>query len=163
MGFAQSLPQHVGKEGFRIVVALEDPTEQVAGFAYGYANTPDQFWHEQVAKAVGPRMVTEWLTGSYRLVEMAVAPEAQGHGIGGLLHDRLLSGLAYRKIVLLTMAAETNDYWLYHKRGWRVLLDGLPFPGVPRAYRIVGLELDRENTDRAILRKGDCPFSILML
>ena len=45
MDFARSLPQHVPKEGFRIVVALEDPAEQVAGFAYGYANTPEQFWH----------------------------------------------------------------------------------------------------------------------
>jgi GNAT superfamily N-acetyltransferase len=139
--FAQSLPQHVQKEGFRIVVALEVPTEQVVGFAYGYANTPDQFWHGQVAKAVGPRTVTEWLTDSYRLVEMAVAPEAQGQGIGGLLHDHLLRGLAYQKAVLSTMAAEMNAYWLYHKRGWKVLLDDFSFPGVARPYRIMGLEV----------------------
>jgi GNAT superfamily N-acetyltransferase len=145
MDFAESLPQHVRQDGFRIVLALEDRAEQVAGFAYGYANTPDQFWHRQVAKAVGPRTVAEWLIGSFRLVEMAVAPEAQGQGIGGLLHDRLLSGLAYRKAVLSTMAAETKACWLYHKRGWKVLLDGLTFPGVARAYRIMGFELDREN------------------
>lgn len=40
---AQSLPQHMEKEGFCIAVALEDWTEQVIGFAYGCANTPDQF------------------------------------------------------------------------------------------------------------------------
>jgi GNAT superfamily N-acetyltransferase len=139
--FAQSLPRHVEKEGFRIVVALEDQTERVVGFAYGYANTPDQLWYEQVAKVARPWLVTEWLTGSFRLVEMAVSPEAQGQGIGGLLHDHLLRGLSYQKAVLSTMAAETNAYWMYHKRGWTVLLDGFCFPGVARPYRIMGREL----------------------
>ena len=139
--FAQSLPRHVDKEGFRIVVALEDQTEHIVGFAYGYANTPDQWWYEEVAKAVQPWIVTEWLAGSFRLVEMAVTPETQGQGIGGLLHDHLLRGLSYHKAVLSTMAAETNAYRMYHKRGWRVLLDDSLFSGVARSYRIMGLEL----------------------
>jgi GNAT superfamily N-acetyltransferase len=143
--FARSLPRHVGKEGFRIVVALEDQTRQVVGFAYGYATTPDQLWYEEVAKAVQSWIVTEWLTGSFRVVEMAVTPEAQGQGIGGLLHDHLLRGLSYQKAVLSTMAAKTNAYWMYHRRGWTVLLDDFCFPGVARPYRIMGLELSREN------------------
>jgi GNAT superfamily N-acetyltransferase len=93
--------------------------------------------------------VTEWLVGSYRLVEMAVAPEAQGQGIGGLLHDRLLRGVSYRRAMLSTMAAETNAYWLYRKRGWRVLVDDFVFLGVARHCRVMGLELGRE--DRATL------------
>ncbi|HSR31210.1 MAG TPA: GNAT family N-acetyltransferase [Anaerolineae bacterium] len=143
--FAQSFPQHLQKEGFRIVVAWEDRTQQVVGFAYGLANRPDQVWYEEVAKAAPPWMVTEWLTGSFRLVEMAVTPEAQRQGIGGLLHDHLLSGLSYPKAVLSTMAASTAAYRLYRRRGWRVLLDDLSFPGVARPYRIMGLELGREN------------------
>jgi GNAT superfamily N-acetyltransferase len=138
---AQSLLRHVVKEGFRIVVALEDQTEQAVGFAYGYANTPGQLWCEEVARAVQPWVVTEWLTGSFRLVEMAVTPGAQGQGVGGLLHDHLLRGLSYQKAVLSTMAAETNAHSMYHKRGWMVLLDGFFFPGVARPYRIMGLEL----------------------
>ncbi|NIM94498.1 MAG: GNAT family N-acetyltransferase [Anaerolineales bacterium] len=139
--FARSLPLHVESEGFRIVVALRDPSEQVVGFAYGLANTTDQFWYKRVAKAVEPWVLTEWLRGSFRLVEMAVTPEAQGQGIGGLLHDHLLIGLSYRKAVLSTLAAETSAYWMYLKRGWRVLLDDYFFPGVARPYRIMGLEL----------------------
>lgn len=144
LDFVQSFPRHVHEEGFRMVVALQELTERVVGFAYGYANASDQFWYEQVAKALQPRMVTEWLVGSFRLVEMAVAPEVQGQGVGGLLHDRLLRGVPYRRAVLSTMAAETNAYWLYRKRGWRVLVDDLAFLGVPRRYRIMGLELGRE-------------------
>jgi GNAT superfamily N-acetyltransferase len=143
--FAQSLPRHLEKEGFRIAVKLENQTKRAVGFAYGYANTPDQLWYEEVAKAVQPWIVTEWLTGSFRLVEMAVTPKAQGQGIGGLLHDHLLRGLSYQKAVLSTMAAQTSAHSMYHKRGWQVLLDDLFFPGVARPYRIMGLELSREN------------------
>jgi GNAT superfamily N-acetyltransferase len=142
--FAQSLPRHVGKDGFRIVVALADQTEQAVGFAYGYASSRDQWWYEEVAKVVRASMVVEWLRSSFRLVEMAVAPGAQGQGIGGLLHDRLLGGLSYERAVLSTMAAETPAYRMYVKRGWRVLLDDFLFPGVTRPYRIMGLDL-REN------------------
>ena len=124
--FAQSFPQHVERQGFRLVAALENETGQVLGFAYGYANTPGQSWHEKVARAVQLQIVTDWLMHSFRLVEMAVAPKAQGLGIGGLLHDHLLSGLAYQKAVLSTLAAETR-FWLSHtfreralrECGWR--------------------------------------------
>ena len=142
--FAQSLPRHVEREGFHAKVALDDETKQVVGFAYGYANTPDQWWHQEVAKAVQPWIVTEWLSGSFRLVEMAVTPGAQGRGLGGLLHDHLLRELSHRKAVLSTMAADTNAFWLYEKRGWRVLLDDHLFPGVTRPYRIMGFELSKD-------------------
>jgi GNAT superfamily N-acetyltransferase len=140
LDFARSFPQHVKREGFRIAVALEE-TEQVLGFAYGYTNTPDQLWHEKVAQVLPSQVVAEWLPGSFRLVEMAVAPKVQGQGIGGLLHDRLLSDLPCRKAVLSTLAAETNAYRMYRKRGWGVLLEEIFFPGVVRPYRIMGLEL----------------------
>jgi GNAT superfamily N-acetyltransferase len=142
--FAQSLSQHVEREGFRMVAAWEDETDQIVGFAYGYANTPDQWWHAEVAKAVQPQIVAEWLTNSFRLVEIAVTPEDQGQGVGGLLHDHLLSGLPYQKAVLSTLAAETNAYWMYRKRGWEILLEDVLFPGVTRPYRIMGLELRME-------------------
>lgn len=141
VGFARSFSQHVGREGFRMVTASDGEAGPIVGFAYGYANTPDQLWHEVVAKAVQPPVVAEWLMDSFRLVEMAVVPRAQGQGIGGLLHDRLLSGLLCRKAVLSTLAAETNAYGMYRKRGWVVLLEEIWFPGVARPYQIMGLEL----------------------
>ncbi len=76
--FAQSLPRHGEREGFRFVAALEDKTDQIVGFAYGYANTPRQLWHEEVARAVRPSILTKWLTNSFRLVEIAVTPKVQG-------------------------------------------------------------------------------------
>ena len=82
---------------------------------------------------------------SFQFAEIAVAPKAQGQGIGGLLHDHLLNGLPYQKAVLSTMAAETNAYWMYHKRGWEILVEEMVFPGVARPYRIMGLELGEES------------------
>lgn len=139
--FAQSLQHHVERADFKMVVAWENKPDKIVGFAYGYANTPDQLFHTEVAKVIQSDIVTHWLLTSFRLVQMAVAPEAQGQGIGGELHDHLLSSLPYKRAVLATMAAETNAYAMYRKRGWRVLLDEIFFPEVPRPYRVMGLEL----------------------
>jgi GNAT superfamily N-acetyltransferase len=136
--FAQSLPQHGEREGFRLVAAVAGTTGDPVGFAYGFKNTPGQLWHQEVARAIRPQVVAEWLMDSFRLVEIAVAPGAQGHGIGGLLHDHLLNGLPYRRAVLSTLAAETNAHWMYLKRGWAVLLDEIIFPGAARPYRVMG-------------------------
>ena len=147
--FARSLPHHVEREGFRLVLAVESGRGKPVGFAYGYKNTPGQLWHKEVARVVRPQVVVEWLMNSFRLVEIAVAPRTQGQGIGGLLHDDLLKGLPYPRAVLSTMAAETNAHWMYQKRGWEVLVQELVFPGVARPYRIMGLEIDEEGEDAA--------------
>jgi len=138
--FSRFLPEHVDREGFRLVVAEEGG--DLLGFAYGHENAPGQGWHEVVARLAPPQLVSEWLMGNFRLAEMAVVTKAQGQGIGGLLHDRLLAGLPYRRAVLSTMAAETNAYRLYRKRGWQVLLDKFLVAGLQRPYRVMGLELD---------------------
>ena len=141
MEFARFFPQHVEQEGFRLVVAIEARTGEPVGFAYGFRNAPGQGWYEVVASLMPPQTVAEWLTGSFRLAEMAVASGAQGRGVGGLLHDQLLTDLPYRRAVLSTTAAKTNAFWLYHKRGWQVLIDTFDVPGLPRPYRIMGLDL----------------------
>jgi GNAT superfamily N-acetyltransferase len=86
-------------------------------------------------------LANEWLTQSFQLVEVAVTPETQGQGIGGRLHDRLLAELTYGKAVLSTIRAQTVAYWMYRKRGWRVLVEDMRFLGVDRPYRIMGLDL----------------------
>jgi hypothetical protein len=130
-------------KGFRIVAALERASGDVVGFAYGYENKPDQWWHVEVASALPRQIAEEWLCDSFRLVEMAVATGMQGRGVGGLLHDRLLEELPWPRAVLSTMAAETRAYRLYHQRGWVILLDDHFFPGVGRPYRVMGLDLRR--------------------
>lgn len=140
--FARFLPEHLERDGFRLVVAEEKDRGDLLGFAYGHENAPGQGWHEVVVRVAPPRLVITWLFGSFRLAEMAVVTRAQGQGIGGLLHDRLLAGLPYSRAVLSTMADETNAYRLYRGRGWQVLVDRFRVPGLPRPYRVMGLELE---------------------
>lgn len=139
--FASSLPRHVALSGFRMVVALEQPQGRAIGFAYGFGNRPDHFWFREVVKLLPPDQVDHWLAGGFRLVEIAVSPENQGRGVGGRLHDRLLSDLPYRRATLLTMAAETVAFKMYVKRGWKRLLDNIFFPGFSRPYCLMVLEL----------------------
>lgn len=141
--FAQSLPRHMGREAFCFVAALEGNSEQMVGFAYGYTSARGQWWYENVRKALSPPVAAEWLANSFQLVEIAVTPQAQGRGIGSLLHDRLLGQVRHEKAVLSTLRAETVAHRLYQKRGWVILLESFFFPGVGRPYRIMGLDLDK--------------------
>jgi hypothetical protein len=78
---------------------------------------------------------------AYQLVEIAVKPTAQGQGIGGRLHDSLLSGLPYQTALLSTLHAETIAYQMYLSRGWKPLIGNFHFPGVSRTYIIMGRKL----------------------
>ena len=140
-GFAGSLVRHVDREGFRALVARDADTGRIVGFAYGYATAPGQWWHEQVARAMTSAQLERWLLGAFELVEFAVAPHAQGQGLGSQLHDGLLRDLPYRTAVLSTMQAETTALQLYRKRGWVTLLDRFIFPGGARSYLIMGKDL----------------------
>jgi ribosomal protein S18 acetylase RimI-like enzyme len=140
-GFASSLVRHVGREGFRALVAREGGTGTIVGFAYGYGTEPGQWWHDQVARAMTAQQLERWLEGAFELVEFAVAPRAQGQGLGSQLHDTLLRDLPYRTAVLSTMQAETVALQLYRKRGWVALLERFIFPGGARNYLIMGKDL----------------------
>ncbi len=140
-GFASSLVRHVDRAGFRALVAREHDTGQIVGFAYGYATSEGQWWHEQVARALDPDQVARWLEGAFELVEFAVTPRAQGQGLGSLLHDGLLRDLPFPKAVLSTMQSETVALRLYRQRGWVTLLENFIFPGGARNYLIMGKAL----------------------
>jgi GNAT superfamily N-acetyltransferase len=142
VAFEQSFPGHTRSDGFRFVAAIENDSDRLLGFAYGYTARTGQWWNDSVARALKPEMAEAWLSDSFQLAEIAVRPKYQGKGIGGRLHDHLLKGLPYQRAVLSTLAAETVAYHLYHKRGWVVLLDEYLFPGVARPYRIMGLNLE---------------------
>jgi ribosomal protein S18 acetylase RimI-like enzyme len=140
-GFSNTLDWHFHRQGFRFAAAVQAGSGRLAGFAYGYDSLPGQWWHDTVAREMEEAMTRNWLENAFELVELAVSPSFQGRGIGGSLHDRILSGLANQTALLSTMQAETNALHLYRKRGWVTLLDYFNFPGNPNAYLIMGLDL----------------------
>ncbi len=141
--FASAFARHKDRQGFRCAVARVPGSERIIGFAYGYTSTPGQWWHDLVEDALGPQAAREWLAYTFELVELAVAPHAQGQGAGGRLHDLLLEGLPHRAAILSTMQVETVALKLYRKRGWITLVENFLFPGSPRPYLIMGLSRDR--------------------
>ncbi len=70
---------HRHRKGFRFLIAESEGA--VLGMAYGYRGEDGQWWHDAVARWLGPRKSAEWLSDAYEVVEVAVAPAAQGRGI----------------------------------------------------------------------------------
>jgi ribosomal protein S18 acetylase RimI-like enzyme len=143
--FAEALPRHAQREGFRCFIAREATTGQIVGFAYGYASQPGQWWHDTIAQALSREQAQEWLSDGFEFIELAVTPVFQGYGIGGRLHDALVADLPYRTALLSTYQGDTNAMQLYRKRGWVVLLEDFVYPSddptSDKPFVIMGLRL----------------------
>ncbi len=135
--FARALPLHLTRAGFRAAVARGEDG-RAAGFAYGYLSLPGQWWHDNVAAALGREGAREWLGDAFQLTEIAVRPAYHGRGLGKGLHDALLEGVTASRAVLSTLDAPTVAYEMYLRRGWGPLLRGFRFPGVARLYAVLG-------------------------
>jgi ribosomal protein S18 acetylase RimI-like enzyme len=121
------LPRHAIRRAFRFVAARSDEGA-LAGFAYGYEGGPGEWWHDLVAAALRPDQRADWLApGHFEFVELQVAPEHEGHGIGGALHDALLATARGGTAVLTTEVSNERARGLYARRGWETLVDEIAF------------------------------------
>ena len=139
--FHQSLGRHIKRPGLNFLIARNLQTSQFVGFTYGYSGQAGQWWHDIVANAMDSQAASVWMRNNFELVELAVIPSHQGYGIGGALHDRLLSEQRHPKAILSTLQSETIAFRLYRDRGWKVLIKDLIFPGSSRVYTIMGIDL----------------------
>lgn len=139
--FESTLRRHAERAGFHCVAATPPDGSALVGFGYGYTSQPGQWWHDQVVRQLDSATVEEWFLDAFEVVELAVRPEAQGHGIGQRLHDELLAPAPNRTAVLSTLDADTRGLRLYRKRGWQIIRSGFHFGGVREPYLIMGLRL----------------------
>jgi ribosomal protein S18 acetylase RimI-like enzyme len=139
--FAGSFLNQFDRDAYRFVAALESHSKRLVGFAYGYSSRAGRWWYEHASRMLPELAGTVWLEDSFQLVEIALDPQFQGQGIGGQLHDHLLVGIQHGCAILATLQAETAAFRLYRSRGWVVLGENLLFPGIPRRYQIMGLEM----------------------
>ena len=153
--FAETLAWHAKRTDFRCCVARTGDYGPIEGFAYGFTGRRGQWWTEVVARAMPPEMAEEWLGGHFELTDLAVHPRAQGHGIGGRLHDALLEGLPHRRVLLSTIQQETVAQRLYRRRGWVVLVPELLFPTRPFPFLVMGLDRSQVTGHR-----GTAPSSL---
>ncbi|HEY5477435.1 MAG TPA: GNAT family N-acetyltransferase [Tepidiformaceae bacterium] len=110
---------HSHRPGFRALVAVDDDGE-VAGMTYGYRGIRGQWWHDTVAREIPRAAAKDWLTDSYELVEIAVAPECQGEGVGSALIRELLTPCQEQTCVLSTRA-DSRAHNLYSRLGFQVV------------------------------------------
>lgn len=110
---------HCLREGYRAFCAVEGEG-CVLGMAYGYHGLPGQWWHDTVAAALSRAAANRWLSDSYEVVEVAVAPEHQGRGVGASLIRELLDGRPESTAVLSTRA-DSRAHVLYGRLGFEIL------------------------------------------
>lgn len=117
--FAHRLPQRTSAAGFRCALARTADDERLVGFAFGMTADPllDPPYYTALIDSVGPWTASRWLLEQFELVELAVLPDWQGRGIGGLLHDEALCTATHRTAWLLTHPlAPARGF--YRARGW---------------------------------------------
>lgn len=137
-GFARSLSTYLARPDFRCFVARDG---EIVGFAFGYTCGRGQWWYDTVTRRLPPHVVERWFTHAFEVVDLAVLPEYQGMGIGGRLHDALLTGLPHKTAVLSALQGETAAQHLYRGRGWHTLVSNFRFPGIDLVYQLMGLSL----------------------
>lgn len=140
-GFRESLGRYVSRPGFRCVVARDSP-QSILGFACGYASQCGFWWYDTVSSRLRPELAALWFADGFEVVEIAVIPEAQGNGLGGQLHDRLLQGLPYRTALLQNNRDALIPLAMYRQRGWLVLAANFIFPGAEDSCIIMGRHLN---------------------
>ena len=133
------LAAHLDREGLRAVAALDG--DRLIGIAYGYQGAPGQWWHDHVRAAMGPRLAQEWLRDAFEVCELHVRPAYQQQGIGRDVLVRLLSQTRALTAVLTTPDQSTRARTFYRDGGWVDLVRDLRFPGDPRSFAVLGLEL----------------------
>jgi ribosomal protein S18 acetylase RimI-like enzyme len=141
---------HLGYPGFVATAAYADPPGDEApgavarpaliGFGYGYQGRPGQWWHDTVARRLGPEQTRRWLDNGFELAELHVLPSYQAHGTGRLILRDLMSRAAADHVTLSTPDLETPARRLYRSEGFVDLLLDFYFPGSNEAYAVMGVD-----------------------
>jgi ribosomal protein S18 acetylase RimI-like enzyme len=126
---AEVWDRHVRRSGFRLARAYDDDPaagQRLVGFGYGYTGERGQWWTDQAAAVLDPRVADAWLGGHFELVSIGVLPGARGRGHGAGLMRVLTGGLPQERWVLMTTADPDDPArHLYAREGWQVIGPGL--------------------------------------
>ncbi|WP_404310914.1 GNAT family N-acetyltransferase [Agrococcus terreus] len=127
------IPIHLARPGASLVVAEADGA--LVGFAYGHRGERGQWWTDRML-AAAPAL-EPLLGGHFEVVELAVAPDAWGEGIGAALLEAVLAERP-EPHALCTTRAGTRAMGMYVRRGWSVVAEppgGQPVLHLPLAPR----------------------------
>lgn len=126
--------RHCARRAFRLDAAFDG--DAVVGFAYGYVGERGEYWPDRAAAALGDELAAAWVGGHFEFVELAVRAAHRRRGIGGALHDALMTGPPSDRALLSTDDGDDSPAVdLYRSRGWQRLT--MLEPGV----QVMGLRL----------------------
>lgn len=111
--FRRQIDGHFGHAGFTLAVAYQAGT--LVGFGYGFPCSAEYWYGEELL----PHIPAEAREGLMGLCEGAVRPGWQSHGIGTLLHARLVAAISPRWTSLLVSPDNTRGRALYERLGYR--------------------------------------------
>jgi ribosomal protein S18 acetylase RimI-like enzyme len=132
---------HTRRHAFRAVATLEQGTDRLVGFGYGYSSAPGQWWHEQVRAGLAGDAYDRWMGDAFELVELHVLPETQGAGLGAAQLTTLLDGAPGSTVILSTPEGESRAWRLYRRMGFADVLRNHLFPGDERPFAVLGRAL----------------------
>lgn len=73
------------------IATAQTNTGQLAGFGYGYALRPDAKWWRNFLEPLPDDLAEEWPGRTFALIDLAVAEDPRGHGLGRQLTEILLT------------------------------------------------------------------------
>jgi ribosomal protein S18 acetylase RimI-like enzyme len=139
------MERHAGNPGLRSLVAVEDGSGRIVGFAYGFRGVPGQWWHDvvrsEIVATAGQASAEAWLASALEVAEVHVHPEFQQRGIGRQMILMLTADRTERTAVLSTRDANTPARRLYRQLGFADLLTAFQFPGGGPPYAVMGAPL----------------------
>jgi len=129
------------REGFRLVTARKGDGQMIA-VALAVLARPGGWWRDQVASAIPQSLADRWLGElCQEVVHLAVIPDAQGHGVGRLVHDVLIAGRPAPTAVLSVHPQAGPAQRLYQSRGWTILTKEFRTQPAQLPYWVMGREL----------------------
>jgi GNAT superfamily N-acetyltransferase len=135
------------RPGYLAFVA-RSPDHVPVGIVYGYdtpALRPDGPWWARLLDSVGDEASREWILGQFAFCWFAVAPEAQGTGVGAALYDAVLEQVRAPRAWLVTHGEASTARGMYDRRGWERAGPGGARVGAGRA-AVLGLRVPRVAT-----------------
>ncbi|MET1013821.1 MAG: GNAT family N-acetyltransferase [Paenisporosarcina sp.] len=148
--FQEQFSRHITYPHFRAIGAYA--ADRLVGFVYGYASHPGQYYHDKLAQALNE--TPEWMNETMELVELMVAANYSGKGIGKQLVMKWLSSL-HGHVLLTTNSKNTRAQKLYEQLGFEQLKNDFK-PNEKNNWIIYGKVipwiLPHIETDRLLLR-----------
>ncbi len=139
------MERHAGHPGLRSLVAIEEGSRRIVGFAYGFRGVPGQWWHDVVWSGIvataGQASAEAWLASALEIAEVHVQPEFQQRGIGRQMILMLTANRTERTALLSTRDAKTPARHLYRQLGFADILTAFQFPGGGPPYAVMGAPL----------------------